>query len=103
MKQPGWDGDRALHELLFDLVRRGRFDVDHLNTHTFAPADCVAAYDFATQRRGDTMGVLLRLDSGTVSSSLLLDESPAGSVAFPPPEEGRSRAQNNRSPSPSIA
>jgi threonine dehydrogenase-like Zn-dependent dehydrogenase len=24
MKEPGWDGDRALHELFFDLVRRGR-------------------------------------------------------------------------------
>ena len=58
MKQPGWDGDRRLHELFFELVRRGRFDVDHLNTHTFAPADCRAAYDLATQRRGDTMGVL---------------------------------------------
>jgi 2-desacetyl-2-hydroxyethyl bacteriochlorophyllide A dehydrogenase len=58
MKDPGWDGDRALHELFFDLVRRGRFNVENLNTHTFAPADCVAAYDLATQRRGDTMGVL---------------------------------------------
>jgi threonine dehydrogenase-like Zn-dependent dehydrogenase len=58
MKGPDWDGDRRLHELFFDLVRRGRFNVEHLNTHTFAPADCVAAYDLATQRRGETMGVL---------------------------------------------
>jgi 2-desacetyl-2-hydroxyethyl bacteriochlorophyllide A dehydrogenase len=61
MKVPSWDGDRGLHELFFDLVRRGRFDVDNLNTHTFVPADCVAAYDLATQRRGDTMCVLFDL------------------------------------------
>ena len=54
----GWDGDRSLHELFFDLVRRGRFDVSDLNTHTFAPSACAAAYEVATSRRGETMGIL---------------------------------------------
>lgn len=58
MGGPEWDGDRSLHELFLDLVRRGRFDVSELNSHTFAPSDCVDAYDLATNQRGDTMGIL---------------------------------------------
>lgn len=55
---PNWDGDRGLHELFFELVQRGRFDLGGLNTHTFSPEDCVDAYDTATSRRGETMGLV---------------------------------------------
>ncbi len=62
MGGPEWDGDRSLHDLFFDLVRRGRFDVRDLNTHTFAPSECAAAYDLATNQRGDTLGILFDWD-----------------------------------------
>jgi 2-desacetyl-2-hydroxyethyl bacteriochlorophyllide A dehydrogenase len=63
MGGPEWDGDRSLHELFFDLVRRGRFDIGGLNTHTFAPSDCAEAYDLATNQRGDTMGIVFDWDA----------------------------------------
>jgi 2-desacetyl-2-hydroxyethyl bacteriochlorophyllide A dehydrogenase len=67
MGGPAWDGDRSLHELFFDLVRRSRFDVRDLNTHTFTPSECAEAYDLATDQRGDTMGSLF--DWTTTGSS----------------------------------
>src|SRR6202000_34354 len=53
-----WDGDRGLHALFFTLVASGRFSLEGLNTHTFAPDDAKTAYRTATERRADTMGIL---------------------------------------------
>ena len=58
MQTPIWDGDRSIHSLFFHLVTTGRFDVEGLNTHTFHPNDCAAAYELADQRRGDTLGII---------------------------------------------
>jgi 2-desacetyl-2-hydroxyethyl bacteriochlorophyllide A dehydrogenase len=57
---PRWSGDRRIHELFFHLVGSGRFDLEGLNTHTFTPQDCAAAYRLADERRGETVGVLFR-------------------------------------------
>jgi len=51
MLDPGWDGDRRLHDLFFHLVRTGRFDLDGLITDVVSPGDAEAAYraiDFDT-------------------------------------------------------
>ena len=42
----------------FELVGSNRFDLDALNTHTFAPRDCEKAYTMVNERRGETMGVV---------------------------------------------
>lgn len=57
-RAPGWEDDTSLHELFFELVRTGRFDVRNLTTHHFAPADAKAAYQLATEEPGDSMGVV---------------------------------------------
>ena len=44
--------------LFFDLVRTGRFPLEQLVSHTFAPADCAEAYALANHRRGDTTGIV---------------------------------------------
>lgn len=41
----GREGERGLHEMFFELVRTGRFDLAGLATRTFTPADFQAAYD----------------------------------------------------------
>ena len=51
----------SLHDLFLDLVRRGRFDVSDLNSHTFAPTDCVEAYDSATNQAWRHHGHPVRL------------------------------------------
>lgn len=51
----GREGERDLHELFFHLTTTGRFALDGLTTHVFAPADYQAAYDTAANR--DAMGV----------------------------------------------
>ncbi len=50
--------DRTIATLFFQLAADGRFDVGGLESHAFAPSDCVAAYDLISTRRGETMGVL---------------------------------------------
>ncbi|MEX1006427.1 MAG: zinc-binding alcohol dehydrogenase [Acidimicrobiia bacterium] len=62
MTGPNWDGDRSLHELFFDLLQTGRFDVDGLVTNEFAPEQCVDAYELVQERRADTLGVLFDWD-----------------------------------------
>jgi 2-desacetyl-2-hydroxyethyl bacteriochlorophyllide A dehydrogenase len=52
-----WNEGRIVH-LFFALAASGRFDVADLITHEFAPADCEKAYTLATDRRGETMGIL---------------------------------------------
>lgn len=42
----------------FELARSGRFKLKGLNSHHFAPKDCLDAYTLATTRRGETMGIL---------------------------------------------
>lgn len=60
-----WDGqyigdwnDRAIKRLFFSLLGQGRMSLEGLNTHVFAPADAVHAYDITDQQRDQTMGVL---------------------------------------------
>jgi 2-desacetyl-2-hydroxyethyl bacteriochlorophyllide A dehydrogenase len=50
--------DATIYPFFFELVGSGRFDLDALNTHTFAPHDCEKAYAMVNERRGETMGVV---------------------------------------------
>ena len=52
-----WDGDRALHEHFFHLVRTSRFDLDGLITDVFAPSEAEAAYRALDERPAETLGV----------------------------------------------
>jgi 2-desacetyl-2-hydroxyethyl bacteriochlorophyllide A dehydrogenase len=56
LDQP-WDGDRAIHDLFFHLVRTGRFDLDGLVTDVFAPRDAGAAYRALDEQPDETLGV----------------------------------------------
>lgn len=58
MSTSNWDGDRSIHSLFFHLVATGRFDLEGLNTHTFHPKDCAAAYRLANERRSETLGIV---------------------------------------------
>lgn len=55
---PNWDGDRGIHSLFFHLAATRRFDLEGLNTNTFEPKECEAAYRLANERRGDTLGIV---------------------------------------------
>jgi 2-desacetyl-2-hydroxyethyl bacteriochlorophyllide A dehydrogenase len=57
LDQP-WDGDRALHDLFFHLVRTGRFDLDGLITDAVPPTKAAAAYRAADERPEETVGVI---------------------------------------------
>lgn len=50
--------ERTISRLFFNLISSGRFNLEGLNTHTFAPADHVKAYETANTQRGQTMGIL---------------------------------------------
>ena len=52
----GWD-ERRIHETWLALVTSGRFPLDGLVTHEFAPDDCAAAYALANARRHETLGI----------------------------------------------
>ncbi len=52
-----WSEGRIVR-LFFALVAGGGFDLEGLVSHTFDPGDCEPAYTLATDRRGETMGVL---------------------------------------------
>jgi len=53
----GWT-QRRIDALFFQLVQRGVFPLDGLNTHEFSPAACVEAYELATERRDEALGIL---------------------------------------------
>jgi 2-desacetyl-2-hydroxyethyl bacteriochlorophyllide A dehydrogenase len=57
MMRPDWDGDRGIHEMFFDLVRTGRFDLDGLITDTFVATDAPDAYRQLDARRAEMLGV----------------------------------------------
>lgn len=57
MLDPPWDGDRAIHDLFFHLVRTGRFDLEGLVTNVFTPSDAEAAYRALDQHPDETLGV----------------------------------------------
>ena len=52
-----WDGDRAIHDLFFHLVRTGRFDLEGLVTNVFSPSDTEAAYGALDEHPDETLGV----------------------------------------------
>ncbi len=52
-----WDGDRAIHDLFFHLVRTGRFDLEGLVTNVFSPSDAEAAYGALDEHPDETLGV----------------------------------------------
>jgi 2-desacetyl-2-hydroxyethyl bacteriochlorophyllide A dehydrogenase len=56
-ERDGWTG-RRVTELFFDLLVSGRFPVDGLITHRFAPQDAAEAYALTGSHRERTMGVL---------------------------------------------
>jgi threonine dehydrogenase-like Zn-dependent dehydrogenase len=62
MMSPDWDGDRSLHEMFFDLVKSGRFDLDGLVTNAFDAAAATDAYRDVDERRGEMVGVCLDWD-----------------------------------------
>ena len=49
---------RRIHRLFITLAMSGRFNLDGLNTHEFPPGECQKAYEIATNRRGETMGII---------------------------------------------
>jgi 2-desacetyl-2-hydroxyethyl bacteriochlorophyllide A dehydrogenase len=53
----GWT-QRRIDALFFDHVGTGRFPLEGLITHEFAPADCEAAYALASNQREQAIGVL---------------------------------------------
>jgi 2-desacetyl-2-hydroxyethyl bacteriochlorophyllide A dehydrogenase len=64
----GWTG-RHVSDLFFDLVAAGRFPVQGLITHRFAPDDAWQAYDLTGSHRERTMGVLLDWSAMAVAAS----------------------------------
>lgn len=64
----GWTG-RRVSELFFDLLASGRFPVDGLITHRFAPDDAAEAYALTASHREQTMGVLLDWSDATRRSA----------------------------------
>jgi 2-desacetyl-2-hydroxyethyl bacteriochlorophyllide A dehydrogenase len=57
MTGPDWDGDRGIHQMFFDLVHRGRFDVGGLITDTFDATSAPDAYRELDERRSEMLGV----------------------------------------------
>lgn len=53
----GWT-QRRIDALFFQLASAGRFALDGLITHEFAPVDCSKAYALATHDRHSAMGIL---------------------------------------------
>lgn len=56
-ESPEWNS-RKIISLFFKLCQSGRFNVDGLISHRFAPAECVKAYATANEHRSETMGLL---------------------------------------------
>ena len=55
-EDPAWNM-AGITDLLFALMKAGRFSMKSLNTHTFRPAQCKEAYELASNRRAETMGI----------------------------------------------
>lgn len=53
----GWT-QRRIDQRFFELMREGRFPLDGLITHEFAPTDCTAAYALALEQRESAVGIL---------------------------------------------
>jgi threonine dehydrogenase-like Zn-dependent dehydrogenase len=53
----GWT-QRRVDRLFFACVQRGRFRLERLITHEFAPEDCAGAYALAESARDRTLGIL---------------------------------------------
>lgn len=49
---------QSISKLFLTLVAQGRFSVEGLNSHSFAPQDCRRAYELANTGRSATMGIL---------------------------------------------
>ncbi|MFA7231983.1 MAG: zinc-binding dehydrogenase [Victivallaceae bacterium] len=49
---------RKIISLFFKFCQSGRFNVDGLITHRFAPKECVKAYAIAHEHRAETMGIV---------------------------------------------
>jgi len=60
---PEWTADR-IYGLFFKLLKTRRFNLENMNTHTFKGEECVEVYDMATNRRGETMGILIDWTDG---------------------------------------
>jgi threonine dehydrogenase-like Zn-dependent dehydrogenase len=54
---PQWNNATITHYFL-ELAASGRFSLDGLNTHFFAPNDCARAYETANRERAKTMGIV---------------------------------------------
>jgi 2-desacetyl-2-hydroxyethyl bacteriochlorophyllide A dehydrogenase len=50
--------DTTINRLFFDLAASGRFSLEGLTSHVFAPADCAEAYATANRDRASTMGLI---------------------------------------------
>lgn len=48
----------TITKYFLDLAASGRFSLDSLNTHFFAPEDCAKAYEIANAERSKTMGIV---------------------------------------------
>ena len=57
LETPQWNSATIVRYFL-DLAASGRFALDGLNTHFFAPADCAHAYETANRERAKTMGIV---------------------------------------------
>lgn len=55
--EDSWSEQHAIRTF-FRLVADGRFNLDGLLTHTFAPDDVADAFELVAERRNETMGVL---------------------------------------------
>lgn len=61
-------------QFYFDLIQRGRFNMDGLIWHTFKPDQCDYVYPFMTQHRADTMGILFDWSDQCVDEDLGLNQ-----------------------------
>lgn len=49
---------RSITQFFFDLASQRRFPLQGINSHTFLPENCSAAYETANRDRAKTMGIL---------------------------------------------
>jgi 2-desacetyl-2-hydroxyethyl bacteriochlorophyllide A dehydrogenase len=56
--RPAGDAENFINQLFFDLVSKGVINLVGLNSHTLPPTECVAAYQLARERSGDTVGIV---------------------------------------------
>ncbi|RYG32430.1 theronine dehydrogenase [bacterium] len=56
--------DTTITRLFFNLVGRGKFSLEKLNSHSFPPDCAQQAYETANTRRGETMGIVFDWTKG---------------------------------------